>query len=91
MMAGDWAGGFKIASAGQYKGGAAILLSHINPPLAPATKPPVDILLSLNAEDSYGAWLVLRGRFGGLLGRAPYCAAGISRGVTLPAFPDVGP
>jgi len=42
------------------------------------------ILLSLNGPERRGflAALVLRGLFGGFLGRAPYGAAGISRGVT---------
>lgn len=35
MAAGDWAGGFKVVNAGQYRGGVAIVLNHINPPLSP--------------------------------------------------------
>lgn len=37
MTAGDWAGGFKVSSAGQYRGGVAIVLNHITPPLSPTT------------------------------------------------------
>src|SRR5256886_10984882 len=46
-----------------------------SPPPARRFHQPFDILLPPNGENSCGVSLVLRGLFGGFLGRAPCCAA----------------